>query len=383
MTDASLTMKERTRLARLRLTAQLVAARPSAAISRPADVVRRMLAMQAQDFPASVWAVALRLPGGTAAHVLQALTDGSIVRSWPMRGTLHLTAPEDLGWIQSLTTERLLRSASTTHAAAGLGPREFAVARDAVLGALTGNRMLTRPEMYELFRSVGIAPEEQRGYHLLWHLAQTGVICLGPPLQGAGNQAQRQSFVLASEWIRAPRLLEREEALAELARRYFTGHGPATVRDLAWWAGLTLADARLGVEQVGGELATLTIGGSDYLLSPELLDAGPAAAASGVFALAGFDEFVLGYQDRSAQLAAEHVQRIVPGKNGMFLSTIVTGGLIAGTWRRTIARSGVAVTAEPFGSLSATVSARFDREARRYARHLGLPLIAAAAPEPA
>jgi len=384
VTDTPLTTRERTTVARLRLTAQLVAARP-AGIARPADVVRRMLAMQAQDFPASVWAVAVRLPGSTAADVLGALADGEIVRSWPMRGTLHLTAPEDLGWIQSLTTERLLRSAKATHAALGLGPAEFGTTRDAVLGALSGGRMLTRPAMYELFRTAGVSPEGQRGYHTLWYLAQTGVICLGPPRPGSGGQAQQQTFVLASEWLRTPRELDRDEALAELARRYFAGHGPATVRDLAWWAGLTLADCRRAVEQVRGELAQLELGGTEYLLAPELLEAGPDAAASGVFALPGFDEFVLGYQDRAPQLAVEHAGKVLPGRNGQFLPTVVSGGFITGTWRRTIARAGVTVTAAPFGATTAAAGSRFDREARRYARHLGLPLVAAplnAADEP-
>jgi hypothetical protein len=369
--DALLPHADRKTITRLRLAAQLVARRDES-IRTPADVVRRLTAMQAQDFLAAKWAIGLRLPGTSDADVEAALADRSIVRSWPMRGTLHFVAAEDLGWIQSLTTERLVRSAASRHAQLGLTSADFDRARDASIAALAGGRALTREQMYRLFADAKVEPDGQRGYHTLWYLAQTGTLCLGAPL------AKQQTFVLLDEWVPHPRRLEGDEALGELASRYFIGHGPATVRDFAWWASLTLSQARNGLAVARERLASLEFGGVDYFMGPEVLAAGTPDATSGVFMLPGFDEFLLGYQDRSAALAADHVQSVIPGKNGIFQPTIVRGGAIVGTWRRAMSAQRVVVSPTPFTPLPAAAKAGLRRAAQQYAAFLGLPLELAA-----
>ena len=353
----------RRQLTALRLSAQAIVAgddRPG----DPAATVRRLLCMQAQDFAGAKWSVGLRTPGSTDASIEASLAAGDIVRSWPMRGTLHFVPPQDLGWILSLTADRIISSTAGRERELQLTAADFATARDVAEENLSGGRVLTRDELLAGFVAAGVATTGQRGVHLLQRLCLERVAVFGP-LQG-----KKHTFALFDDWVRSPRVLEREEGLGEFAARYFAAHGPATVRDFAWWSSLTLTDARVGVAVVRDRLDELDIEGAAYYL-----DRDTAAAASATVALPGFDEYLLGYQDRSPALAAEHAKLVVPGGNGLFLPTIVVDGEVVGLWRRTITRAGVAVEARPFGELSMRARSRFDAATGRYARFLGLPLL--------
>jgi hypothetical protein len=203
----------------------------------------------------------------------------------------------------------------------------------------------------------GVPTTGQRGYHLLAFLAHTGTLCLGPT-DGAGEQL----FVLLDEWIPRPRRLSGDEAWAELALRYFTGHGPATERDLARWAGIPLRDVRTGLAVVREGLASIDVDGVEHLMAPDTPDRLAAAReeADGLFLLPGFDEFVLGYGDRRAVLDPEFFERIVPGGNGMFRPTVVHRGRIVGTWGWTGRGAKRTATATPFTVFPDEVTAAFD-----------------------
>jgi hypothetical protein len=360
-------------LATLRLASQSI--RPpggvavsgdSAATADPAATVRHLLAVQAQDFAGASWSVGLRTPGSTDAAIERSLAEGTIVRSWPMRGTLHFVAPDDLGWMLSLTAARTIRSAAGRHRDLGLAEADFERARDTAVERLSGGRALTRDALLALFVEAGVDVAGQRGIHLIQRLSQWGVLVYGPL---AGKQ---HTFALLDEWVPNPRRLERDEALGEFAARYFAGHGPATVRDFAWWSSLTLGDARRGLEIARPLLDELDVEGTAYFLQRDLTTPGRA-----VHALPGFDEFLLGYHDRTAPLAPADAERVVPGKNGLFLPTIVVNGEIVGTWRRTTAAKTVTVETHPFGTLSARDSAAFDAALVRYARFVGRTLVRA------
>lgn len=306
-----------------------------------AEAVRWLTAVQAQHYPGALASVALRVRAAGRAEVEAALDAGEVVRSWPMRGTLHFVAAEDLPWMLAVTGERAVRAQRSRRAQLGLSEEVLEHGRELAVAALSGGRGLARRELFAVWEDAGIATAEQRGAHLVLHLAQTGVICLGPVAGGP------QRFVLVEEWVPRHRRLEREEALAELALRYFRGHGPATVADLARWTKLTLTDARAGVAAVRGELEPLIIDGTEYLMDPRtpaLLDR-HRERARGVLLLPGFDEYMLGYADRTAALPAEYADRIVPGGNGVFRPTVVAGGQVVGTWRE---RTGGGVEASPF-----------------------------------
>ncbi|TKJ35142.1 winged helix DNA-binding domain-containing protein [Blastococcus sp. CCUG 61487] len=311
----------------LRLVAQGLAG-PKATTA--VDAVRRLTAAQGQDYPGALTSIALRTESRSRDEVVAALDRGEVVRSWPMRGTLHLTAAEDLPWMLDLLGERALAGAAPRRAALGLTDDDVARANATVVDALAGGRRLTRAELLAAIEAAGVAITGQRGYHLLWYAAQTGHTCLGPTADG------EQLFVLLAEWVPTPRRPAREEALAELAVRFFTGHGPATVHDLARWAGLTVRDARAGLAAARPQLDSLTIEATEHFLDPAVPErlAACRAEARGTFLLPGFDEFVLGYGDRRHVLDPAFAERIVPGRNGMFLASVVVDGRIVGTWRR-------------------------------------------------
>jgi winged helix DNA-binding protein len=207
-------------------------------LDTPAEVVRWLGAVQAQEYLGSLWAIGLRTRNATEAIVERAIADRSIVRTWPMRGTLHFVAAEDVRWMLELMTPRVVA------AAAGRLAREYELDRSAfgrsaevVARALEGGGSLTREAMYRALEVARISTAGGRGLHITWRLAHDGLICFGP------RQGKQQTFVLLDEWIPGAKRLAREEALCELARRYFTSHGPATTHDFAWWSGLLLSDA--------------------------------------------------------------------------------------------------------------------------------------------
>lgn len=315
-------------LALLRLAAQRIA---GPGCDTPTDAVRWLTALQAQDYPGALISVALRTRSRDRSDVEAALTAGAVVKSWPLRGTLHFVPAEDLPWLLDLTAERELIGATRRHAELELDERSFAWARDLAEQALHGGRELTRAGLQQVWERAGLSTAGQRGYHLIWQLALTRTLCFGPVRDG------EQQLVLLAEWAPRTRQPERDEALGELASRYFRGHGPATVKDLARWANLLVADVRTAVAIARPALERIEVDGVEYLMDPQTPDrlARYREHAEEVFLLPGFDEYMLGYGDRSAALPVRFADRIVPGGNGMFRSTVVCAGQVVGTWVRT------------------------------------------------
>lgn len=348
---------DRRRLTALRLTALGIAA-PSA--HSPVAAVRHLLALQAQDYAGALWSIGLRTLGATAASVEAAHHAGEVVRSWPFRSTLHFVAAEDLGWMLALTAEREYAKAAGRHRELALSAADFDRAERIARERLHGGGRLERRELLDAFAEEGLGIDGQRGAHLLGRLAQSGVAVL----------CGQNTWTLLDDHVREPRHLDRENALSEIARRYLNARGPATDRDLAWWTGLTLTDARAAILSVDDEFDRLELDGVTYRMRPGLEE-----AANGIHLLPGFDEYLLGYTDRSAPLAGRPLTEVVPGGNGMFLSTIVARGEIVGTWRRTVRAKGVEVVAHPWTELTATTRRGVERAANRYAAYLGLPLL--------
>jgi hypothetical protein len=342
-------------VALLRLVAQRIAGPREAS---PADAVRRLLAAQGQDYPGALTSVALRA-GAKRGDVEAALDDGELVRAWPMRGTLHLVPAEDLGWLLALCGPRVLAGAAKRREQLGLDGRDAERARELAVGALSGGRRLGRTALLQAIADGGVDVSGQRGYHLLWYAAQTGTVVLGP------TDGREQQFVLTEEWIRGTRQLDDDEALRELALRYFTGHGPATVADLVRWAGLTVRAVRAGLALARDELVGTGVGGTEHWMHPATPDllARHRREAEGLFLLPGFDEFVLGYADRTCAVPAEFADRIVPGGNGMFRATVVHRGRVVGTWRWSGSGARRTVAAEPFTTFDDDVAAAIPEAA--------------------
>jgi len=282
-----------------------------------------------------------------------------------MRGTIHFVPSRDAHWMLDLLGGRSLVGAAKRRASLGLSA-EVADRAVAVLGAaLAGGGRLTRSQCMAVLAEKGIETASQAGYHLLWYASQRGVLCIAP------NIGTEQSFVLLDEWVPDPHRRERDDALATIALRYFRGHGPTTRQDFAGWTGLTATDAKRGIAAAGNGLASVTVDGVEMYLDPALLDTTLSAMdGDEVLVLPGFDEYLLGYKDRSLMLAEEHKAAVIPGGNGMFQATVVCDGRVIGTWKRTLAKTRVQIAVQPLRPLRKADRARIERAFEGYARFM-------------
>jgi hypothetical protein len=240
-----------------------------------------------------------------------------------------------------------------------------------VLGAaLAGGGRLTRAECVAALNEGGVTAAGQLGYHLLWYASQRGVTCIAP------HVGKEQTFVLLDEWVPDPHRPERDEALGIMALRYFRSHGPTTRQDFAGWTGMTATDARTGIAAAGDALAAVTVDGVEVHLERALLDAySPAKAkATDMLALSGFDEYLLGYKDRSLMVDDAHKDAIIPGGNGVFQSTVVRGGRVVGTWKRTVGKARTAIAVHPLVELSTRDRARIEEAFTPYAKFTEHPV---------
>ena len=350
-------------IAALRLHNQFIS---RSGFKSPEKIVAWMGGMQGQDFPGAKWSVGLRMPKATDADINRALNQGRIVRTWPMRGTLHLVAAADVRWILALTSPRNIAGNLRRRQQLELDDKTLARCREIFSKTLQGGIQKSRDEMYAVLERARISTAGQRGYHILWNAAQHALICF------ASTTSKEQTFALLDEWVAPAKEKTREEALAELALRYFTSHGPATVQDFIWWSGLSAAEARAGLEAIKSKLVQETASKVTWWMAPDISE---PADASGLFLLPGFDEFLLGYKDRSAVLESRHAEKICPGGNGVFAPTIVFDGRVVGTWKRTIRNSAIEINAIPFTRLNKSEQKAFEVAAERYAEYMALSLV--------
>jgi len=345
-------------IARMRLSAQHIA---QANFTAAEDVVSHLLAMQAQDYPGALWAIALRSQNLTQKDVEQAIADRKIVRTWPMRGTLHFLAAEDARWMVNLLAPRAVASAAGRRKMLEIDDAVLAKSKEVITNALAGGESLTRNALCDILDQHGISTAGQRGIHIIHYFAEQTLLCFGP------HEGKQPTFVLMDDWIAPTPPKQKEEALAELAKRYFISHGPASLKDFAGWGFMTMGDAKLGLELAKTSLISETVDGTEYWFSPKLV-----SAPNRTYLLPGFDEFILGYKDRSAGLAEIHSQHIVPGNNGMFLPTLVIDGQVLGTWKRITRVNSQTVKVIPFEPLTNKQKESIYQAAKRYEHYAGL-----------
>lgn len=318
--------------------------------TRVRDVVHQSLAMQGQDWRSSRWAVGVRAPGVTETDVRAALNQGLVVRSWPMRGTVHLVAAEDIGWLQDLTNPRVLAGAAKRREFLGMSDAALEQVTEASLAALSGDAQhtrsgITRDELSAVWTDAGIAWKPNWRYHLIWWMCQNGLTTFGPVDEPAADQGSDPDprIVLADAWIKNPRKLTGDDALAELAARYVGGRGAVTQKDLASWSGILAADAKraLNLAAESGAIvptrrAEVSGAAGALWADPHHLEAATTSASPSAdwWLLPAFDEHLLGYNIREPQLGPALLDRIIPARNGVFLATVVHDGRVVGTWRR-------------------------------------------------
>ena len=355
-------------IARLRLQALGLVGR-SAVASDPAGVVAHHLAMQAQDFAASRWAVGSRIPDSTDADVLAAYDSGTIVRSWPMRGTVHVVPARDLPWMLHHIGTRALKGVERRWDRLGIEEAFLERARDVALTLLGGGGRAIRSELTEAWVEAGLEMTGPRSYHTVWYLSQTGTLVHGPTRDG------EPEVVLLDEWVPEPRVLDRPAALRELGVRYLRGRGPATLDDLVHWTKLTRTDARRALEADGETIVEVEGPGGPYSMLAEQLDTldpGLRAADAAVLALAAFDEHLLGYRVRDCVLDPDHAKLVDPARNGVFRWTLVAGSRVVATWKRKRLTHHVRTEVRPFMPLAARVRKAVPRAIERWGRFAGV-----------
>jgi hypothetical protein len=333
----------------------------------PIEVVRRMGAVQSQDYAGAKWALAQRLEGITSAALDRLYDQGAILRTHVLRPTWHFVLPQDIVWLLKLTGPRVISGIAGRWRQLEIDREVITRAQAACHAALEGGRSVTRADLGALLAAAGIPPEGQRLPHIAQALELEGFLTSGP-LRG-----KQVTWALLEE--RAPKVqpLESVDALRELARRYFISHGPAQLQDFAWWSGLTRADARRGVGLAGTSIASRSLDGKDYWFDSEL-EWWPTAKGA-VHLLPNFDEYTVGYRDRSDIFHSDYPFRPeLFAFSSVLSNVVVAAGELRAAWRRVPTPAGVRVEVRPLGPLSPAVRAGVARAAKRYGRFLGTPV---------
>jgi hypothetical protein len=330
------------------------------------EVVSWMGALQAQDYAGSKWSIGLRVPGSTDAMIEQAVADKSIVRSWSLRGTLHWMLAADIRWMVALAAPNIQAKYTTNFKREGLDQAIFKKSNRIITNALSDGQALTRDELAVIVKKKGITTSNHGMGYLLLYASLDGIICFGP------RRDKQFTHVLLDDWIPASQREQPDRPLVTLALRYFISRGPATVKDFAWWAGVTLTVARKAVEVIKGQLTETVVAGISYLMDD---DTPSSNSKPGVYLLPGFDEYLMSYADRSAMVEAADAPDIKGAGNGLLSSTIILNGQVAGTWKRTVEKKQVVIETSYFHKASQAVQQQVKATAKRYAQYLAMEAV--------
>jgi hypothetical protein len=351
-------------IAERRLLAQRLAGSP---FDDATAVVRHLLAVQSQDYPGAKWALAQRLPPTTDAAIDAAFDAGRILRTHVLRPTWHFVDPSDLRWLLALTAPRVHAANAYQYRRLGID-RDVAVRSRAVIAsALAGGRSMTRDELAGALEAAGVLGSRLRLGYLISDAELEGVVCSGP------RHGKRQTYALLEERVPPSSPRERDESLAELARRYVTGHGPAQAADLAWWSGLTVAEARRALELAAPPLATEVVEGRTFWFHSACPSTIATPSRPTVNLLPNYDELLVAFRDRTdafdPRLSADaRIPQVILGHS------VVRDGLVVGSWRRVEADGGVTVEITLRVSLSDAERMALESQARRLEAFLGRPV---------
>ena len=328
--------------------------------------MRSLLAVQSQDYPGAKWALAQRLDGATEADLDARFDAGELVRTHVMRPTWHFVDPADIRWLLTLTAPRVHQASAYQYRLLELDAEVRAGSRAIIERVLAGGRSMTREELRAALADAGVPGTNLRLGYMLIDAELEGLICSGP------RKGRQQTYALLEERVPPSRSRERDEALAELARRYVEGHGPAQVADLAWWSGLTKSDARKGLDLATPPLVREAIGERTFWVSPDA----PATARVGgpvVHLLPNYDELLVSFRDRTDAMD--------PGLPGparvaqvILAHIIVRDGLVVGGWRRIDEGSSVRLEPDHLVPLDEREQEALRAAVARYETYLGRPV---------
>lgn len=329
-------------------------------LRRPEQVVTWLGAMQAQEYAVAKWGVGQRANGLTDTMVEQAVTDARILRTHILRPTWHFVPAVDIRWMLSLSAPRVHAVSGYQYRTLELDPKTLVRGTRVIERALGGGTHLTRQELKTALQRAGIATDGQRLAYLAMYAELEAVICSGP------RRGKQSTYALVAERVPHAKMRPRDEALAELTRRYFTSHGPATIKDFVWWSGLTTADAKRGIAMVRPALVQEAIAERIFWSAPSR---GAAEVAGGAHLLPMYDEYLIAYKDRHL-VAVENATSPDAQPHDIFAHYLVIDGRLAGTWRQTETSRSIALKLQPYHRLTKTAAGAAAAAAERYARFM-------------
>jgi hypothetical protein len=351
-------------IANRRLRAQRLVGPP---LADPVAVVRQFGAMQAQEYAIAAWGVAQRTAGVDSATLQRLLDDGAILRTHALRPTWHFVAADDIAWIQALTGPRVHALNAYYNRAHGLDGETAAQTNKLITDALRGGNHLTRRELGEVLDKGGFpATGNKLAYVVMW-AELDGLIASGP------MRGRQHTYALVAERGPSAPVLAPEAALAELTWRFFATHGPATVKDFAWWSSLTVRQIKHGLSLVGDRLASAVVEERTLWFDPTAEAWPPPTPVAHL--LQGYDEYVVAYSDTKFVFNLVGVAP-APGRytENMMFSPIMIDGQVAGFWRRVPKGKAIALELDLIASMAGAQRRALDAELQRYEEYVGVPL---------
>lgn len=326
--------------------------------TKPAEIVSWLVAMQAQEYAMAKWSIGLRLPGSTDEIIEKAFTDGLILRTHLMRPTWHFVTPKDIRWLLQLTAPRVEAINAFTYRQQELDSKIFKRSNEIIAKTLEGGKQLTRTELQAELRKKKIIADGVRLSCLMMKAELEGIICSG------ARRGKQFTYALMDERVAPAKPVNKKEALAAFATRYFTSRGPATVKDFATWSGLSVTEAKEGVAMLPSGFIHEIINGQDYIFIPASIDTNRKIQTS--FLMPDYDEYGMGYKDRSAIFNTTVDLSQFKNENPIFNRMLILDGRIEGTWKRVIKNNKVAVETVPFSPLSKTKQQALTKAVKKY-----------------
>lgn len=325
------------------------------------EMVAWLGAMQAQDYAMAKYAIGVRLPNATDGSIEKAIDDAAIIRTHVMRPTWHFVSAEDIYWMLELTAPQIRALAASSGRLLGLDDNIFKRSNNVIAKALEGGKHLTREELMMELAKEGIETNSSIAVHIMFSAELEGIVCNGC------RRGKQFTYALLEERVPKKKLFSREEALAALAKRYFTSHGPATVNDFSWWSGLSVTESRKGLEAVKSYLVNETVNGKTYYFTNSIIKTN----AETIHLLPAFDEFMVSYRDRSASLSIDFTKSAITG-NGIFKPIIVLNGRVIGIWKRTLKKDKVMMEPFYFDAADTLTKDSLSAAAEKFGQFLGM-----------
>ena len=336
--------------------------------TQPSQVVAWLGAVQSQDYAGAKWALAQRTNGLTDAVIEQAFAQGEILRTHVLRPTWHFVTPVDIRWMLALTAPRVRAAMAYMNRQLGLDTAIFEKSNAALTKALQGNKQLTRSELGQILQKAGIPVDGLHLGHLMGRAELDGIICSGV------RRGKQHTYALLEERAPQAKSLEPDEALAELTKRYFTSHGPATLPDFVWWSGLTTTDTRKGIEFVKSQFDHEVVDDQTYWF---IASGSTRKLSPTVHLLPDYDEYTVGYTDRAEIFDITHSNKLDARGSVLAQYSIMINGQVAGTWKRTIKKNEVLIELVPFIMLTDDQNQAIIAATQQYGKFLELPVVLA------